>query len=261
MTLQDFITSADTTDIADKEMVLATDLDGTFLGGTKEDLQKFYGWVEANRDRLGLIFVTGRDPAFVSDLTSRLGVPRPDFVIGDVGTTIAEMDDAHAIRPIPALEQEIARAWSDAGPRVKEALEQFDGITLQATPFRYRLSYDMDPDRFDDRVLGVVADMGLDVILSDNRFFDVLPPGVSKGPSLLRLIGHLGIDRRRVLVAGDTMNDLSMLRLGLPAVAVGGSEAALIERMEPLEHAHVAKGIGVVGIAEAIAHHNLFPNS
>ena len=65
----------------------------------------------------------------------------------------------------------------------------------------------------------------------------------------------------RVLVAGDTMNDLSMLRLGLPAVAVGGSEAALIERMEPLEHAHVAKGIGVAGIAEAIAHHNLFPNS
>ena len=36
----------------------------------------------------------------------------------------------------------------------------------------------------------------------------------------------LGLDGARVLAAGDTLNDLSMLISGLPAVAVGGAEAA-----------------------------------
>ena len=47
--------------------------------------------------------------------------------------------------------------------------------------------------------------LGLDSLVSDNRFFDVLPRGVSKGPSLRRLIAHLDIPEDRVLAAGDTL--------------------------------------------------------
>jgi hydroxymethylpyrimidine pyrophosphatase-like HAD family hydrolase len=86
----------------------------------------------------------------------------------------------------------------------------------------------------------------------------VLPKGVSKGPSLLRLLSHLGIENKRTLVAGDTLNDLSMLKLGLPAVAVGGSEPALLKEVDDLDHVHKAKGIGVAGIAEAIMKNNMF---
>ena len=86
----------------------------------------------------------------------------------------------------------------------------------------------------------------------------MLPKDVSKGPSLLRLLTHLGIDNRKVLVAGDTLNDLSMLTMGLPAVAVGNSEAALMDEVRGLEHVHVARQHGVAGIAEAILHHKLF---
>jgi len=100
--------------------------------------------------------------------------------------------------------------------------------------------------------------LGLDVLISDNRFFDVLPRGISKGPSLKRLLAHLGLREDRTLVAGDTLNDLSMLALGLPAVAVGGSEPALIEKLRGRPHVHLADGIGVSGIAEAIDHHRLF---
>jgi hypothetical protein len=103
-------------------------------------------------------------------------------------------------------------------------------LRLQSTGFRYRVSYDMDPDRFDASALDIVAEMGLDALVSDNRYFDVLPKDVSKGPSLLRLLTHLGVANERCLVAGDTLNDLSMLSLGLPAVAVGNSEPALGRR-------------------------------
>ena len=115
----------------------------------------------------------------------------------------------------------------------------------------------MDPDRFDRRALDIVAEAGLDALVSDNRFFDVLPKDVSKGPTLLRLLAHLGVDNKRTLVAGDTLNDLSMLKMGLPAVAVGNSEPGLIEALQGMDHVHFPESPGVAGIAEAIFHHKL----
>ncbi len=244
--------------LARKPLVLATDLDGTFLGGSDEDRSRLYRWIEGNRAHVGLIFVTGRDPGHISQLTRRHGVPRPDFVVGDVGTTIAEMDHRHMIAPIAELEAPIVAAWGDAGPRVQASLHGVRGLTLQSSVFRHRVSYDMDPEAFEPRAHDIVAELGLDALISDNRFFDVLPKGVSKGPSLLSLLSHLGVANERVLVAGDTLNDLSMLELGLPSVAVGNSEPALLERLAGKGHVLNARGEGAAGIAEAILHHDFF---
>lgn len=238
--------------IARKRLVLATDLDGTFLGGTEAERRQLYRWIENNRAQVGLIFVTGRDPGYLSQLARKGEVPRPDFVVGDVGTTIAELDHRNMISPIDALEADITQAWNNANARVQAALNGVAGLKLQSALFRHRVSYDMEPDLLDPRAFDIVAELGLDALVSDNRFFDVLPKGISKGPSLLRLLAHLGIENRRVLVAGDTLNDLTMLMLGLPSVAVGNSEPALIERLEGQAHVHRARGHGAAGIAEAI---------
>ncbi|WP_158964956.1 HAD-IIB family hydrolase [Chachezhania sediminis] len=246
-------------DFSNKDFVLATDLDGTFLGGSDKDREMFYGWIEASRDRVGLIFVTGRDPGFISDLTKRRGVPRPDYVVGDVGTTIASVDHHHFLSPIQALEAHISEAWGDAGARVNAALRGVSGLRLQPTLFRHRVSYDMDPAEFDPRAVEIVEDLGLDALISDNRFFDVLPKGVSKGPSLRRLLEYLGVEEGRTLVAGDTMNDLSMIASGLPAVAVGNSEEALKKEVADLRSVTVAQAHGVAGIAEAIQRFEMFP--
>ena len=247
------------TDLADKRFVLATDLDGTFLGGTEAARRALYGWIEANRDSVGLIFVTGRDPEFIVSLTKGTPVPTPDYVVGDVGTTIAHVTGEGHVYPIPALEEEIAALWGDGGPRVRAALEGAPGLTLQATEFRYRVSYDLAPSEMPPDLPARVQEMGFDVLISDNRFFDVLPRGISKGPSLRKLVEHLGVPAPRVLAAGDTMNDHSMLASGLPAVAVGNSEAALLEALPEAPHIHRAAGHGAAGIVEAIAAFGLHP--
>ncbi|MHA6345112.1 HAD-IIB family hydrolase [Roseivivax sp. CAU 1761] len=249
--------TAASTRLADKTFVLATDLDGTFLGGSAADRRRLYDWIEENRATIGLVFVTGRDPAFIAELCDG-GVPWPEYVIGDVGTTIAAVE-GRRIAPIAALETEIAAAWRDSGPRVRAALRDHPGLTLQPTEFRYRVSYDLDADRFDDRAHGIVEELGLDTLVSDNRYFDVLPKGVSKGPSLRRFVAHHGIAEDRVLAAGDTLNDLSMLVSGLPAVAVGGSEPALLERVADLPQVHKARAEGAGGILEAVAAKSLHP--
>lgn len=247
--------------IAAKRMVLATDLDGTLLGGSVRDRAALYDWIEEHRDTVGLVFVTGRDPEFIAHLTDRTGAPQPDYVVGDVGTTIAEVGPAGEILPIPALEMQIASAWAGAGDRVRAALDGAAGLRLQPTEFRYRVSYDLDCADFDAAAVATVEDIGLDVLISDDRYFDVLPKGVSKGPSLTRLIDHLGIRPETCLVAGDTMNDFSMLALGLPAVAVGGSEPRLIEALEPYSHVHRAEALGAAGIREAIRAFDLHPHA
>jgi HAD superfamily hydrolase (TIGR01484 family) len=241
-------------------MILATDLDGTFLGGTQSERRSLYDWIDGNRDSVGLIFVTGRDPAFLSDLILTGEVPAPDYIIGDVGTTIARLQKPASVAPIEDLEAQIRETWGDRGATIRALLAEWPGLTLQPEDFRHRVSFDLDPDLFDPAAQNMVEAIGLDWLISDNRFFDVLPKNVSKGPSLLRLIEWLGVGSERVLCAGDTLNDLSMLGAGLPAVAVGNSEAALTDALSDVKSVYLAERNGAAGIAEAIAALELHPN-
>lgn len=242
-----------------KQFVLATDLDGTFLGGSDNDRISLYRFIEERRDDVGLVFVTGRDPQFIEQLCGNGTVPWPDYVVGDVGTTIAKVGETdRKVRPLPALETQIAELWNDNGDRIRALLDKAAGLTLQDTPFRYRVSYHFDPRRYDGEAERIVRHHGFDALISANQFFDVLPPGVSKGPSLRRLLRHLGVADDRVLVAGDTLNDLSLFETGLRGVAVANSEPALVAHLDRHPNAYRAGKAGAGGISEAIHHFEFF---
>ena len=138
--------------LSDARFVLATDLDRTFLGGTRPMRKRLYDWIEANRETVGLIFVTGRDPGFILQMCMENGLPWPEYVVGDVGTTIAEVSAGVGLCPIDALEAQIVEIWAEVGDAVRVA--DAPGLTLQDTDFRYRVSYDLDP------AIGSVAQIG-----------------------------------------------------------------------------------------------------
>ncbi len=70
----------------------------------------------------------------------------------------------------------------------------------------------------------MIRSHGADVVVSDNRYLDVLPPGVNKGSTLLALLEWLEIGHGSVVTAGDTLNDLAMFETGLKGVMVGNAE-------------------------------------
>lgn len=238
-----------------KEVVftLATDLDGTFLGGSESERQALYNWIEMHRSIVELIFVTGRDLPFIESACADGVMPWPDFVVGDVGTTIASRDQStNRLAPDATMEAPIAALWGEGIAAIRDHLDTAPGITPQTGPFRYRMSYHYDPNRFDRVTTRVIEAAGFDCLISDDRFLDVLPRGVSKGPSLLRLLETQRVPTNRVLVAGDTLNDLSMFETGLQGVAVGNSEPALMRKIEDRENVLAAQRHGAGGVLEAI---------
>ncbi|MDP1631131.1 MAG: HAD-IIB family hydrolase [Caulobacter sp.] len=231
-------------------LILATDLDGTFLGGDEEHRAALYHHISTRDDAL-LIFVTGRDIDFIADLIRSPGMPRPHYIVGDIGTSVFH---GQTLMPVAELEAPITAAWNDAGDRVKRLLASEPGLVLQETPFRHRVSYDYDPALLSPRSVAKVEAAGFDCLLSADRFFDVLPRGVSKGPTLLRLVETLGLDSENVLVAGDTMNDLSLFQTGLKGVAVGNSEPRLKAAIRGMKNVYSSSSPGAAGIADAIRH-------
>jgi HAD superfamily hydrolase (TIGR01484 family) len=231
--------------------LLATDLDGTFLGGTDAQRRALYTRL-AQRPDLLLVYVTGRDIDFVAALNEAPGMPRPRYVIGDVGTSVY---DGETLEPVAELEAEIAERWRSANARVMSLLEGEPGLTLQPTCFRHRVSYDCDPTRLSPLAIAKVEEAGFDCLLSADRFLDVLPAGVAKGPTLERLVEMLRFDRDRVLVAGDTLNDLSLFQTGFKGVAVGNSEARLLEALAGYESVYRSPLPGAAGISDALHHY------
>lgn len=230
-------------------LVLATDLDGTFLGGSDAQRTAFYDYLHAHRDQLLLVFVTGRDLGFIRELCAQPGMPQPDYVIGDVGTTVVH---GATHEPLAELHAWIEARWNDAGEKVRAMLADEPGIELQPTPFERRVSYYYRPELLREETLRKIEAAGLDWILSADVYLDVMPRGVAKGPTLLKFIDALGLDPAQVVAAGDTLNDLSLFETGLKGIAVGNSEPRLVQRIRHMENVYHSPLPGVAGIHDGL---------
>ncbi|MGE4406500.1 glucosylglycerol-phosphate synthase [Pseudomonas sp.] len=231
-------------------MLLATDLDGTFLGGDPQDRLSLYQTITAHPD-IQLAYVTGRSLEAVLPLLADPTLPQPDFIIADVG---ASLYHGETLLPIQPLQQHIETRWPGETV-IAEALAAFPGLTRQDVPQARRCSYFCTPEQAADPALKAVAEhLGCDLLYSADLYLDFLPRGVNKGSSLLRLIETLGLDPEQVLVAGDTLNDLSMLGCGLKGVCVGQSEPGLLEQTRNCTRVLHADAPGCGGIIQAFAH-------
>ncbi|MBU3068679.1 glucosylglycerol-phosphate synthase [Aestuariicella sp. G3-2] len=230
-------------------MLLATDLDGTFLAGTPEQRLKLYQLISAHPD-ITLAFVTGRGLESVLPLLSDPTIPQPDYIICDVGCTIVE---GLTQQPIQPLQAKIDALWP--GTQVIEnALAHKTGLQRQDVPQERRCSYFCEEGAIDDEIISIVNDLSCDLLYSADLYLDVLPPGINKGKTLRELVEHLGWHPEQVMVAGDTLNDLSMYEQGFIGVCVGESEPALLQSTENRARVFHASEPGCGGILEAFQH-------
>ena len=231
-------------------MFLATDLDGTVLGGRQTDRMRLYRFLSERPD-IHLAFVTGRGLEHVLPLLSDPTIPTPKYIICDVGTTIVHGDTLDPVQPV---QTEINQAWPGEHA-ILEAIADIPGLVRQEVPQQRRCSFFVKSDFDLEPLREIVEPMGCEVLFSANEYLDILPKGVKKGSTLKRLIETLDdVDFDDVLVAGDTLNDLSMYETGFKGVVVGAAEEALTEATKRMGNVFHAEATGAGGILDAISY-------
>jgi glucosylglycerol-phosphate synthase len=230
-----------------KILFLATDLDGTFLGGRQADRLALYRLLRDNLE-IRLTFVTGRGVETVFPLLSDPLIPDPEFIVADVGATVVHGD---GLQPVQPVQWEIDQRWIGTEPVVR-ALAGLAGVERQRVPQERRCSFFLDDPSLVDEVRRRLVHLECDVLFSAGRYLDVLPKGVSKGSTLRRLAEHLHVEPDEVLVAGDTLNDESLFTEGFRGVVVGHAEPALREATARLPAVLQAEAPGAGGILEAV---------
>ena len=236
-------------------LVLATDLDGTFLHGRSVHKQQLYRMIR-ERDDVKLVFVTGRGLETVIPLLKDPVIPNPDYIICDVGATVV---NGYTLEPVHPLQPMIEEKWPGR-LTVRNKVKKVTGLKWQEVPQSRRCSYYYDEHSDLEQLKTVAESLNCDVLVSAGKYVDVLPKGVNKGSTILQLIKHLNYKEQDILVAGDTLNDLSLYETGLKGVVVGNAETKLQEATVDYPHVFHATESGCGGILESIRHFNSFKN-
>lgn len=233
-------------------LVLATDLDGTLLAGTHEARRRIRELFSGALPGARLVFVTGRGLETVIPLLSDPTVPRPHYIIADVGATIVDGD----LRPVEPLAHDIAARWPGS-QAVLKALAGFPDLVRQSVPQERRCSFYATEAALTPELKATVEALGCELLFSAGRYLDVLPRGVGKGAAVRALAEVAGFDPAHIVVAGDTLNDLSMFEAGFRGVVVGAAEPALVQAVKKMPRVVVADAAGCGGILEAFSRHGL----
>jgi HAD superfamily hydrolase (TIGR01484 family) len=227
--------------------VLATDLDGTFipLPGNADNLAalEIFRQARAGMD-FGLVFATGRHLESVLAAMEEYALPRPDWIVCDVGTSIHHRH-GDSFGPFAPFEDYLARQTHGIDrTAVESLLADLDGLALQSPERqqRFKISYESSADateplaaaisrRLDQARLPYACLASVDPF-HDHGLLDVLPTGASKAAALLWLSTHADFSPDEVVFSGDSGNDLAALVCGFRAIVVANAPDSLANRAQ-----------------------------
>lgn len=205
--------------------ILATDLDGTLVGDPQE-LQHLLKFYQQQAFEITLIYITGRYYESALSLIRQEKLPIPDLLVTDVGTSIHFGEDL-------SKDLEWASRMQDSWmpEEIDEIAASVQGMTKQPFPLENRRSYFVEDFPPVKELQNKLHSFGIPhkLIFSGGRDVDVLPSASGKGQALEYIFKKYGIEDAKVLVAGDSGNDLEMLTLGFPSVIVGNAQPELLE--------------------------------
>jgi sucrose-6F-phosphate phosphohydrolase len=263
-----------------KRFLLCTDLDRTLIpNGMQPEspaaMEKFKRLV--NREEITLVYVTGRHRALIEQAMSEFDLPKPDFAIADVGTTIYRIDSS-GWRQWDEWDAQIAPDWRGlTHDDLYRMLSDYPMLRLQEKEKqnRHKLSFYVP---LETDVQGLITDMGArlkhagisaNLVWSIDEpagigLLDVLPVSANKLHAIRFLMQERGYTHENTLFAGDSGNDLDVLMSDIRSVLVANADAETKQRAAKAgaDALYVARGgyLGMngnysAGILEGAAHY------
>lgn len=252
-------------------LLICTDLDRTLIpnGPQPESphARRLFAALAA-RPEVTLAYVSGRHRALVEQAIGNYRLPVPDFVVGDVGTTIYHVGADHEWQRQDSWENEIGKDW--AGKRhadLKSLLADLPDLRVQERTKQndHKLSYYVPLHSDRDALSAVIshrltsAGVKANLIWSVDEpqgvgLLDILPARASKYHAIEALMKLHGFDETSTVFCGDSGNDIEVLASPIPAVLVGNSQPDVRELARRLadetghgDRLYVAKG-GFLGM-------------
>jgi sucrose-6F-phosphate phosphohydrolase len=152
--------------------------------------------------------------------------------------------------------QLLSRASFGHGERLwdrEQIVSSLNELSLTAHPPEFqtpfKVSYDLPDPAMLTQVLDCLATTSLEVkvIYSSSKNLDIIPPMSGKGNAIEYLRRRLGIPSERVVVAGDSGNDLDMFVAPYRGIVVANATAELKQKQGAhIYHAQAAHAAGVL---------------
>lgn len=236
------------------DVLLVSDIDGT-LTGCAESVRAFTLW---HREQSDILFAIATGRSFHSAMTvlCQQDLPAPAIMITSVGSEIYHRVAGGRYRRDEAWDAIVAAGWDREA--VAALIDRAGGLAPQSPLEQraFKLSYFADgDDRAAARIRALLTEHGhsCSIIQSHGRYLDVLPYRASKGTAVEHVRRMLGLGTRQVIVAGDSGNDIEMLRSSPHAVIVGNYSDGLGTRRD-LRHGYVSAAHHARGVIEGVAH-------
>ncbi len=226
-----------------RPLLLCTDLDRTLIPNGAEPESpgaraRFRALIDSGR--VTLAYVSGRHRALVEEAIAAYDLPLPDFVIGDVGTTLYRVTGGTWNR-VADWEEIIGADWAGMDHSALQSLFADMGELRLQEPEkqnRFKLSFyaptDIDAPALIARMRERLAPGGARASLvwsideaAAVGLLDVLPECATKYHAVVFLMGLTGHSESSTLFAGDSGNDLEVLESPIPSVLVANGHPAV----------------------------------
>jgi sucrose-6F-phosphate phosphohydrolase len=237
--------------LSKEDWLIVCDLDGTLLGDDAA-LAAFRHWRHTCSDAR-LAYATGRTLQSVQKCLDETSLPEADILITSIGTEILQMPEATPLFPWPVLQ---GRNWDRS--RLVRQLTVFTQLELQPLEFQnpWKASYFLNDSSaaFLEEISQHLAAEGLEFesICSCGKYLDFLPFNSDKGAAVAATARHLSISSERVIVAGDSGNDISMFTRGFRSIIVANAQPEVKSRRFPM--AYHAQASFAAGVLEGLEH-------
>ncbi|MGD8910728.1 MAG: HAD-IIB family hydrolase [Chromatiales bacterium] len=270
-----------------EQLLLCTDLDRTLIpnGPQPESPQARSHFQRLCASaQLTLAYVSGRHRTLVQNAIADYQLPQPDYVVGDVGTTIYRIESAEAWHHLYEWEEMIGSDW--AGRSHADLVRLFadlQELRLQehSKQNRYKLSYyvslEVERAATDATMKERLRTAGINATLiwsvdeqTGLGLLDVLPAGATKLHAVEFLMETLGFTYRNTVFSGDSGNDMPVLVSPIPAILVNNAPPDVrqeavetTQARQTSETLYIAKGSYrqmngnySAGILEGLAHYH-----
>jgi len=265
------------------KLLLCTDLDRTLIPNgsqAESDGARTLFSQLTDREDIQLAYVSGRDQNLIQQAIEDYNLPTPNFAIADVGSSIYLINKEQWQR-WDEWDNEISQDWqgisSDGLHNIigEIPLLQRQEIEKQG---KFKCSYYVSlvedykaimsaiKRRFQERQIKANLIWSVDEE-KDIGLLDILPASANKLHAIMFLMQQQGFNKQQLIFAGDSGNDLDVLRSPLQSILVANASADVcdalqIEGSHAQDNVYLARGdfLGMngnysAGIIEGVAHY------